>query len=219
MPAGTYLLKSLDAIYVGSSANLVTRKRDHLWRLRIGKHPVKKIQKAFNESGAVTFTPVQFLQRGDREDDKTFRDRLRAAEQGLFYEHAQNPGISNTSPFMAFPDHIAGISRNLWKDPEWRAAAIERMRKQASNPTPETREKMAAAKRGARNAKSRAVIVTSPDGTETRYESASEASKFFCVTQQLFDTWVKKTASWPGEGKYTRAKNAWIVGYSARFAE
>ena len=222
-PAGTYQLKSCEFFYVGSSANLVQRKRDHQWRLRAGIHPCKNIQAAFDKTGEAAFTPLLFLKQGFTESDADFKERLRSAEQDRINEHIGDEFFENKSIYARL-NGIALIALDdfrtkLWEDPEARKVMIERLRETASNPSPETREKMAHAKRGANNVKSRAVIVTNPDGSEQTFPSTSEAAAFFSTSQQLFDTWMKKTAPWPGTAKRGLAKYAWIAPYSARYAE
>lgn len=221
-PAGTYQLKSGNFFYVGSSSNLVQRKRDHLWKLRGGIHPCKNIQAAFDKNGTATFTPLSFLKKSDSESDTDFRDRLRASEQDRINEHIGDEFFENKSIYARFNGialiAFADFREKLRDDPEARKIISERCRRNASNPSPETRAKMAHAKRGSNNVKSRAVVVTHPDGSEQTFPSTSEAAAFFNTSQQLFDTWIKKNAPWPGTANRGLAKYAWIASYSARYA-
>lgn len=217
-PAGTYRLKSGPFFYIGSSSNLVQRKLDHQWRLRAGIHPCKNIQREFNSSGVFDFTPTRFLYRKPNESDASFRDSLRSAEQEKINEHIGNSNLENISLNARHPTHLSETMKNIWRDPNARKIMIERLRKNASNPSPETREKMANAKRGVNNIKSRSVVIKSPDGRKTRFASVSEAASFCGASQQLMDTWIKGTAPWPGTGaRNPRPKYAWLVGYSASY--
>lgn len=216
-PAGTYQLKSGPFFYIGSSTNLEQRKRDHLWRLRANIHRCTNIQKAFNQSGECSFTPIQFLKKSPVESDSEFRDRLRAAEQSLINEQIGDQFFENKSIYARHSGLGGAALQKLWQDPETRKIMIERLKARTSNPSPETREKMSRAKRGINNPNSRPVIVTHPDGSTQIFPSTSEAAAFFQTSQQLFDTWIKKTAPWPGTGKFVRAKYAWITNYSAQY--
>lgn len=221
-PAGTYRLKSGEFFYIGSSNNLVRRKHDHQWRLRAGIHPCKNIQREFDKSGVVAFTPLLFFKQGRSESDTDFRERLRAAEQDRINEHIGDEFFENKSIYARFNGTASAClsiaMKKLWEDPEARKVMIERLRKNASNPSAETREKMAHAKRGANNVKSRPVVIKSPDGGKRKFASVSEAATFCGASQQLMDTWLKGTATWPGTGtRAPRPKYAWLVGYSASY--
>jgi hypothetical protein len=93
---------------------------------------------------------------------------------------------------------------------------IEQIKKRSTNPKPETRQKMAAAKTGARNPKSRPVIVTKPDGSTETFPSTTAAAKFFGTSQQMLEQWIKGLVPWPGTGQFVRHKYAWIADYSAK---
>ena len=214
--AGTYRLSCGEFFYIGSSSNLVHRKRDHQWRLRAGIHKTKCLQDAFNVFGCGTFTPLQFFKIQKNEADQDFRNRLRNAEQELLDQFKTDPFLLNKSSSAFGPDN-GEVIRKMWQDPEYRKIAAQRLSKAATNPSAETREKMASAKRGAKNRQSRPVIVKHPDGSTTRYESTVAAATFFGTSQQLFDTWIKGTAPWPGTGKHVRTQYAWIAPYSASY--
>jgi len=217
-PAGTYQLKSGPFFYIGSSSNLEQRKRDHTWRLRANIHPCKRIQIAFNESGECSFTPIQFLKKSKTESDADFRNRLRDAEQILITNQIGECLLENNSLNSRSNGMPGGHFKKLWEDPTSRAIMIEKIRERASNPSTETRAKMSHAKRGVNNPKSKPVTVTHPDGTKTHFPSTTEAAAFFQTSQQLFDTWIKGTAPWPGTGKHVRKKYAWIANYSAHYS-
>jgi hypothetical protein len=216
MSAGTYIIRSGAFFYVGSSSNLKRRKQDHLWRLRAGIHPAEKLQSHFSKTKDFQFIPKSFSKPLPNEPDSDFRDRLRKEEQTLLNELFNDPNNENKSPNARGPNNLQW--KEKWQDPQWRAVMIEKLKARSSNPSPETRKKMSIAKRGDKNAKSRPVIVTNPDGSTTLFPCASDAARHFNVKQQTFDLWIKGTIPWPGQGKFVRPQYAWIANYSAKFA-
>lgn len=215
--SGTYQLSAKGFFYLGSSTDFRRRRADHQWRLRRGVHPCKRIQKAFDDGVPVAFTPIEFIRVKSGESAESFRARLHDAEQKMLDQQFGSPNIENKSRNAAGPDN-GELLKSRWLDPQYRRIMAEHMTKIAQLPkSPETREKMAAAKRGARNVKSRAVIVTKPDQSTQRFESASDAAKFFNVSQQLFDQWMKGISAWPGTGRITRKQNLWVAAFSAKF--
>ncbi len=85
--------------------------------------------------------------------------------------------------------------------------------------TDETKRKMSLAKQGANNYKARKVIVTNPDGSETTFDTTTDAATFFRVSQQLMHLMLVGKSGWPGQGKFIRNKdNEWMREYSAKFA-
>jgi hypothetical protein len=218
MSAGTYHIKAGDVFYIGSSTNFEKRKRDHSWRLRNGKHPVAALQKAFDAHGSAAFMVLDFARQPHTESEKSFRDRLREMEQARINDFIGNPNFANVSKNARGP-YIRPDAANRWKDPVYREMMANFMNARKGIPvSAETREKMAHAKRGANNVKSRPVVVTSPDGKKKKFASVSEAAAFCGASQQLMDTWMKGTAAWPGTGtRAPRHKYAWLVGYSASY--
>jgi len=146
------------------------------------------------------------------------RNHLRELEQVLLNDLVASGLFSvanvsmNTRGPEARPDMI-----KRWQDPEFRAKMKEARRRYS--PTPETREKMANQKRGAKNVKSRAIIATSITGELHRFDSTSTAAIFFNVSQQVMQQLMAGKISWPGTGpRKCRPKNQWISQWSAIFA-
>lgn len=189
---------------------------DHQWRLRAGKHPVARLQAGFIAGGAFSFHRIQDMARRPNETAAEFKSRLRVEEQALIDSHKDHPDLCNRSTNAKGPD--SDIAKQRWKNPEYRERVVAGM-KNAPPPSDEARSKMAAAKKGDLNPKSRAVIVTCPDGTTKRYGSTREAASFFKVTQQCMDQWMKGITAWPGTGRITRGKNKWIASYRAAFED
>jgi hypothetical protein len=219
MPSGTYKLQAGPFFYIGSTTNIRRRFQDHKWRLNKGIHPNPKIQAAHAEHGAATLTLVNVIRNNPRETIEQHRARLRKAEQALLDEHAADPHLCNRSLNASGPDlwtEVANRLKERWKDPEYRQRMTNATRNRET--TAATRLKLSAAKTGAGNPKSRPVVVTAPDGTETTHPCTRDAARFFGVSQQLMDLWLKGKTAWPGTGKRTKPENSWIAPYRATFA-
>lgn len=221
MPAGTYRITIGPFFYIGSSSDLQRRKHAHKYLLRKGQHQNAKLQAAYNQHGTYEFTITERIFIRGKQTEREFMDRLKDEEQKLIDEHAGDINLCNKSLNSRAPDkwcdHVNAL-RKAWQDPEFRA----RMTAKAASRAPvseESRRKMAAAKMGDNNHQSRPVIVTHPDGRTERFPSAREASKFFRVTQQCMDQWLKGITAWPGTGRITREKNRWIIPYRAAFED
>lgn len=214
--ACVYKVSCGEHFYIGSTSNLDRRRRDHEWRLKRGIHPVPELQKAFDDGGKFSIMDIP----GTRVDpnSENLRDILRSIEQEKLDHQFSVKGCCNRSPNARGPNN-GEMMKDKWKDPEFREKMTSFLKsRKGVAVTEETRSKMATAKRGARNANSREVIVTHPDGSITRFPCVSDAAKFFRVSQQLMDMWIKGTVSWPGTGKITREQNKWISDYSAKLA-
>jgi len=211
MSSGTYIVKAGEKFYIGSTSRLSTRKYDHLGRLRRNVHHNKKLQDAFNTIGSASFISITFIARLPNEDTTEFRDRLRAAEQAFLDSHADDPNLCNESKNARGPDTECHARRGPVS-----AETREKIRTAAIGRTPsiESRRKMALAKIGAANVKSRPIEISCPDGSTKRFESVTEMAKFFNVTQQTADHWVRGVCPWPGTGGRNRKANWWIAEYS-----
>lgn len=210
------MLRSGIYFYIGSSGDFRRRRADHQWRLRSGTHPCQELQRQFSTSGECDFLPLQFLKRHRNETEEQHRERLRAAEQEKLNGLFNLMGCQNKSPNASGPNNGQRL-RELWKDPEYREARAKASRRNHTI-TDETRRKMADAKKGAKNPRAREVIVTKPDGSTETFPSTVAAARFFNVSQQIFEQWIKGITPWPGTGKYVRAKYDWIRDYKARFS-
>lgn len=213
---GTYIVKSGNTAYIGSSSNLIQRKSAHKRDLQRGIHPNKNLQKAFDQCGDYSFIPHQFITQVDCPNE--LRTILRNAEQTLLDEaHKSNLWvIANISKNTFGPDCRPDMVEK-WKDPEFRETMTNLRRSRVI--TDETKRKMSIAKQGANNVKARKVIVTNPDGSETTFDTTTDAATFFRISQQLMHLMLVGKTGWPGKGKFIRNKqNEWMREYSARFA-
>lgn len=213
---GTYIVKAGNTAYIGSSSNLVQRKSAHKRDLQQGIHQNKNLQKAFNECGDYSFIPHQFITPVDCPNE--LRVILRTAEQTLLDEATQANlwVIANVSK-NTFGPHARPDLAAKWQDTEFREETLARLHNRVV--TDETKRKMSIAKKGANNAKARKVIVTNPDGSETTFDTTTDAATFFSISQQLMHLMLAGKSGWPGKGKFIRNKdNEWMMEYSARFA-
>lgn len=199
--AGTYKLTTGSVFYIGSTANLAKRRSQHAYDLKKGIHPCHKLQSAY--TGEVSCLLIDRIPRKSGETDTEHRERLRAAEQVLIDRLWGQPGLANRSRNSRGPDNRE-LMRTLWQNPEYRARWVKQIR---SRPpvSDETRKRMAAAKRGARNAKARPVLVTWPDGRQQRFDTATDAAAAIGVSQQLCQMWLAGKVRQPEEGRLKRA--------------
>ena len=213
---GTYIVKSGNTAYIGSSSNLVQRKSAHKRDLQRGIHPNKNLQKAFDQCGDYSFIPHQFITPVDCPNE--LRTILRNAEQTLLDEaHKANLWVIANISKNAFGPDCRPDMVEKWQDPEFREAMTNLRRSRVI--TDETKRKMSIAKQGANNVKARKVIVTNPDGSEITFDTTTDAATFFRISQQLMHLMLVGKTGWPGKGKFIRNKqNEWMREYSARFA-
>lgn len=214
--AGTYIVKCGSTAYIGSSSNLVQRKSAHKRDLERGIHQNPNLQAAFNKCRQFSFIPHQFIAKVDCQNE--LRTILRNAEQSLLDECIASNlwDIANVSKNAFGPDQRPDLVER-WKDPEFREKMTNLRRGRVT--TDDTKRKMSLAKQGAKNYNSKQVVVTNPDGSETTYDTTTDAAKFFGISQQLMHLMLVGKSSWPGTGKFIRNKaNAWMAGYRARFA-
>ena len=167
--------------YVGSTSNMESRKRDHLWRLKKGIHPNPMLQAAFVKFGEIRCCHLQKIDDGDPDE---VRKNLRAAEQEYLNLLFGTTGCCNRSPNALGPNNTEWFT-NKWKNPEYREkmTAFLKARKGAVV-SKETREKMSLAKCGAKNPKSKPVEFLAWHWREqsaviTQFESSRAASIHF----------------------------------------
>lgn len=212
MTAATYLLRVGSSFYIGSSRDMRKRRYLHSADLRNGRHPNPKIQAAYNTIGKMEVVPLDFIPPMEGETKEDHSTRLRVAEQRLLDQWADDPHLCNASPNALGPDS-GDSSKPRWRDEAYREKMSNALKGRTTSA--ETRKKMSAAKVGARNAKSRKVLVTKPDGSTETFETVTGAAAFFKVTQQLLDLWLKGAVAWPGIGGRCRTQNRWIADYKA----
>lgn len=211
MSAGTYIVKAGDKFYIGSSSRLSSRKSDHLTRLKRQIHHNKRLQSAFDATQSASFISIQFLHIKPGEDKSEFRSRLRDAEQELLDYHAGNPDLCNESLTARFPDHNCEF-RKLPVSPETRAKMS--LAQRGKTLSDQAKAKMAKAKTGANNPKAREIRINCPDGSIALFHTVTDMAKFFNVSQQTADLWVRGVCAWPGTGRRNKRANAWIADYS-----
>lgn len=200
--AGTYRVDCGDSFYIGSTSRLASRRSDHRARLQRGTHPNRELQVAYCLAGTVQVTLIDPIPAKPGESKESHRARLRAAEQALLDFYQDNPRLANKSRNALGPDNDC-LARK-WKDPAFRAAAVARGKaRRGFIVSAETRERMAAAKRGARNAKARPVVVTYADGKRARFDCLTSFARAEGVSQQVAFLWLTRGTS-PTRAKYAR---------------
>lgn len=192
--SGCYALSVGNVFYIGSSRSMKRRIQGHLTDLRGGRHSSGVLQAAWDllpESH--TFECLEECCEAD----------LRDVEQRWIDRWKHRVGFANGSDSSRGPGELAYRKvRELWKDPLFR----ERMSKLSRSRefTMEHRGRMSAAKKGARNPRSRGVWVEMPDGSRHEFECVSDAARFLGVTQQAADLWLRGVTKMPGRGRHTR---------------
>jgi hypothetical protein len=202
----TYRLNIGPYFYFGSGRRVGSRVSYHTLALERGKHTNKAMQNAWDAFGTITFTILDVLERKPGESKKELTRRLEMHEQWHIDSHFGTPNCLNASSDSGFNSGASRAMKAKWADPEWRARQIEKLEPTWVRPVSEsTRAKMAAAKTGARNLKSRACIFVQ-DGKVTKHESSSMAAAAFGVSQQCMDQWLKGLTNFPGISKKATRK-------------
>ena len=183
------------------------------------KHHSKKLQSAYNESGLFKFEIVEELWYDEERypDMKDFIVAIRAAEQKILDRHHGSKLCCNTSSTAVGATNPRPDAVARWKCPEFR----EKMQKarEAYEVTPETREKMGQAKRGARNPHARAVW-TNFKGERREFPTATEAAKHFGVNQQSMQAWLTGKYGWPGSYGFRQSSRRWkLIGLTGGFVD
>lgn len=215
--SGIYRVNVGDLFYVGSTGCFEKRHDQHKSDLARGIHHCTRLQEEFNKTGRFEMILLKMIPR-KRDDSKADHDtRLRLNEQWMLDDNKGNPHLANSSE-SAF--HNSNIGENLkarWQNPQFREAQIKRMKARRGDAvTPESRERMAQAKRGVKNPKSHACEITM-DGKSRKFESVREAALAYGVNQQAMDLWMRGVVPWPGTGKRRpRAGTAHLTGMTGR---
>ncbi len=190
--ACVYKITCGGVFYIGSTSSLARRNRDHLWRLKRGIHPNPMLQKAYDDGGEFKSFHVEIIKPCD--DVNELREKLRAAEQVKLDYQFNLEGCCNYSPNASGPNN-GEMMKNKWEDLEYREKMVAFMKsRKGAVVTAETRKKMAAAKRGAKNAKSRAVecihVRRGEEARIERFESAAAFGRAYGFSQQLVQSWL-----------------------------
>ena len=211
--AGVYRVNVGKFFYVGSSSNLKARRRDHFLELRKGTHHSTLLQRAFNDLGTFEMVVIKEVPRKYDDSDKDHSQRLLFNEQRAINDLIDGELCCNTS-FEAGCNSWAGNNlRQKWQDPEFRSAHIARLKSRRGDAiSTETRAKMAQAKRGTNNAKSRQCTIFF-QGQSIKFPCVTDAAKHFNVTQQAMDNWLRGATPWPGTGaRPPRERNRRLIG-------
>lgn len=216
--AGTYRVDVGPAFYVGSTTRLGQRHSSHRVDLERGQHPNKRLQAAWDEHRDFRFTVLTLIPRKEIDQGRDHVERLKFHEQLLLDQLFADPNCCNASENSRYNTTISDVMKAKWRDPEFRATHTARLREHRTPPGPETRARMAAAKRGLAGVRSRPCVLDIPGRGELAFESASEAARFVGVSQQLLHQWLTGAAAWPGTGP-RKPRRPGLVGLRGRFIE
>jgi hypothetical protein len=219
--AGTYRVDVGPKFYIGSTTRLGSRHSSHRADLTAGKHPNKALQAAWSEHQDFRFTVLTLIPAKDCDRGRDHAERLKFYEQRLLDESFNDPDCCNASESSRYNTTLSGVMKAKWRDPEFRVTATRKLRAaRKANPVgPETREKMAAAKRGLAGPAARPCVLQLPGSdVELAFESVSEAAAFVGVSQQAMQGWVTGRTPWPGLGlKPPRVRR--LAGLRGRYIE
>jgi hypothetical protein len=219
--SGIYRVDVGPKFYLGSTTRLGSRHSSHRADLAAGKHPNKALQAAWDEHQDFQFTVLTLIPAKDDDVGRDHTERLKFHEQILLDQLFADPGCCNASESSRYNTTLSGVMKAKWRDPEFRVTATRKLREaRKANPVgPETREKMAAAKRGLAGPAARPCVLQLPGSdVELAFESVSEAAAFVGVSQQAMQGWVTGRTPWPGLGlKPPRVRR--LAGLRGRYIE
>ena len=217
---GVYRLQVGDYFYIGSGATVGTRRSEHLQALRAGTHRSSKLQAAWDLFEDAEFTILQEVRPRDWAKGDDGRDRARFLEHEEIQKHFGTEFCCNQSSSAYGNTGLGDYMRAKWQDEEYRAKTIERLKaRRGLEVSPECRAKMAEAKRGDRNAKSRACRLWRGEDT-WEFVTGSEAANHFGVSQQTMHLWLSGQAAWPGVGRLPRNPQArTLIGLRGEYSQ
>lgn len=216
--SGTYRVNVGPVFYLGSTTKFGSRNSDHRVRLERGEHPNKRLQAAYDEHQSFEFIILTLIPRKDHDADKDHIERLKFNEQNLLDAHKGDPNLANASESSRHNSTIGDYMKAKWQNPEFRESQIRKMKARKGDAiSPETRAKMAEAKRGKNNAKAIPCVIHF-QGQIHKFDCVSDAAKHFKATQQAMDMWLKGIMPWPGTGprKPKRPDLVGMTGWLAR---
>ena len=219
--AGTYRIEVGPAFYLGSTTALGSRVSQHRADLEAGTHPNATLQAAYDKHGTFAAYLLKEVPRKRDDTDKDHRKRLQFHEQALLDALFFKKNCANTSQNSGFNSTLSDTMKARWQDPEYRETRLRSLRAaRIDNPrevSPETRERLAAAKQGARNPNARPCTL-SLAGETFHFDTGAEAAAHFGTTQQAMDAWLKGHSPWPGTGaRKPRPQNAHLVGLTGGY--
>lgn len=178
-----------DVFTIGGSKDLDHYKKRVLSSLRAGRYPNNMVQATFDLCGRkIRFRLLHPLQPFDGETDESYAIRLRTLESKVLRHHRGMEGLVNVKRGPV-SEETREKHRARWADEAYRVEMITKLRNRGPVSL-ESRERMAEAKFGARNPKSKAVRVTWPDGYFADFGSQTEAARYLGVSQQLLNLWI-----------------------------
>lgn len=219
--SGIYRVDVGPKFYLGSTTRLGSRHSSHRADLAAGKHPNKALQAAWDEYQDFRFTVLTLIPPKDCDEGRDHVERLKFHEQVLLDQLFADPGCCNASESSRYNTTLSSVMRAKWLDPEFRVGHLRKLRAgRLNNPaSPETREKMAAAKRGLAGPAARPCVLRLPGSdAELAFESVTEAAAFVGVSQQALQGWMTGRTPWPGLGpKPPRVRR--LAGLRGRYIE
>ena len=220
--AGTYRIEIGPVFYLGSTTALGPRLSQHRTDLEKGKHPNETLQAAYDKHRTFAAYLLKEIPRKRDDSDSDHRKRLQFNEQLELDTHFFKRGCANTSQNSGFNSTLSDTMKARWQDPEYRTRRLMALRAgRCADPdrtvSPETREKMAAAKRGSNNAKARPCTLCF-EGKVYKFAAGTEAAAHFGTTQQAMDQWLKGSSPWPGTGsRKPKPQNARLIGLTGGY--
>jgi hypothetical protein len=219
--SGVYKIQIGPTFYIGSCNQFGKRLAGHKSDLAAGTHPNKKLQGAWDDHQQIECFILQNVPRKaqDVESDKDHLTRLKFHEQLALDAEFNHPDCANESNNSRYNSTAADHMRAKWNDPAWRESTSAKIRDAARNRqiSDDTRQKMAEAKRGGKNHKSRPCVIHH-GGKSIRFDCTSEAARHFNATQQAMDAWLKGAIPWPGTGP-RKPKRADLIGMTGEFVK
>jgi hypothetical protein len=219
--AGTYRVDVGPKFYIGSTTRLGSRHSSHRADLAASKHPNKALQASWDEHRDFRFTVLTLIPEKDYDRGRDHVERLKFYEQRLLDENFVDPNCCNASESSRYNTTISGVMKAKWLDPEYRTNSLRKIReaREARPVGPETRERMAASKRGLAGVAARPCVLILPgSSTELAFESVTEACKFVGVSQQAMRGWLEGKTAWPGRGQRI-SKVTRLAGLRGRYIE
>jgi hypothetical protein len=205
---GVYRLQVGGYFYIGSSIAVGARRSEHVLALKRKEHRIPKLQAAWDSGAPMKFIIVQETRpkSWDKKDDG--RARARLLEDQEIKKHFGSEYCCNLSDSAYCNSEIGEAARRKWMDPEYRSRQIARIRESRKIPiSDECRRKMALAKTGARNVKSRSCTLTY-NGKVMNFVTGTEAAKHFGVSQQIMHLWLTGQCKWSGVGRTPKSIHA-----------
>ena len=199
--SGTYRVDVKPKFYLGSTTRLGSRHSSHRADLAAGKHPNKALQAAWDEHQDFRFTVLTLIPAKDCDEGRDHAERLKFYEQRLLDKSFNDPDCCNASESSRYNTTLSDAMKAKWLDPAYRVSAVRKMRESRErNPVgAETREKMAAAKRGLAGPAARPCILRWSDGLEEGFDSITSLAARLERPAATISRWFAGKTPWPGD--------------------